>query len=216
MTEAPQILELTPAIIQQQSSTTAANAAQSVEDRPSKANGAEIALEDRPLTPKEQIFVLNYCGNGFNASQAHRDSGYAAKSDASHGVRACIVLQKPNVRKAVLLKRKEMQAILQARTSLDREWVLRNLQEIVETAKQVEAIQSHGKTVVKWQPQAAVRALELIGKEVAGMFIDRTADVSDTVREREQQLELVRKALALVERQRQETEGEKIDQLNKG
>jgi phage terminase small subunit len=155
---------------------------------------------DKPLTPAEQLFVDHYCGNGFNATDAHEAAGFPAKNHNSHKSRGSALCAKINVRKAILLRRREMQVKIQEKTEMDREWVLRELQDVVRVAKQVEAVKSDGKTVVKYQPQAAVRALELIGKEVAGMFVERTADVTDSVREREKQLSLVKRALEILEK----------------
>lgn len=152
---------------------------------------------DKPLSQREQLFVIAYCGNGYNGLEAFKTAGYPAKTDGSRRVRASFLRRQPNIMKAIEKRRAEIQTKLKVSTELDREYVMNNLRDIVETAKLVDAVKCDGKTVSKYQPNAAVRALELIGKEVAGMFVERTADVTDSIREREAQVALIKKAIAL-------------------
>ena len=225
MTEAPQILELTPAIIQQQSSTTAANAAQSPQDCPRQKNPSTID-PDKPLTAKELAFVEHYLGDAIqNGTLATKLAGFRCKSEEAHRTRGSWLLKKPNVAKVINVRRAELQAKMRENTEITREYILERLRTLAEMTMSKKALPIEGskKTIVLYQPQAAARCWELLGKEIAGMFIDRTADVSDSLRDRERQLELVKKAVALVTRPQQETKQEtkeekkeeKVDTLSK-
>lgn len=149
----------------------------------------------KPLSPKEKAFVHHYLNNGYVATKAAKSAGYTARNEDSFRVVASTVFSRKNVSRAIELGKRDVETRLANTSHLNRQWVLDKLAQIVITAMEVKAIKKAGKAIVQYQPQAAVRALELIGKEVAGMFVDRTADVTDQVRERERHLLAIKEKL---------------------
>ncbi len=72
------------------------------------------------LTPKQELFVANYCKNGFNATQAARSAGYSEKTAKQMGTEN---LAKPSIREAIdSYKKKVSDKVL-----CDTEWVVKGL-----------------------------------------------------------------------------------------
>lgn len=86
----------------------------------------------------------------------------------------------------------EERAALARRSQVDADWVIRQLKVVVERCMEYETVTAHGKPVieidgygelrvlVKFNPQGATKALELIGKKI-GMFVEKveTKDTTD-------------------------------------
>jgi len=161
----------------------------------------DIPLEDRQLTPKEWLFIECYLSNGWNKAQAVRDAGYKCKSDESFRSKGYTLAGDPRIKRAIDIRQAELRTSMRARTEVNREYILEKLRTLAEMAMSREVIKVEGKTIALYQPNASVRAWELIGKEVDGMFVDRTADVSDSLRERESQLAILKQAQAIVDRE---------------
>jgi phage terminase small subunit len=151
-----------------------------------------------PLTMKEKTFIENYLTNGYVGSQACKDSGYKCSTDEGFRVKASQLLRKPNVKRVLDIRREEVETKLKANTEITRELVLERLHALAVMTMEKTAIKQEGKTIVLYQPQASARCWELLGKEI-GMFIDRTADVSETLTERTKQLAILKQARAMVE-----------------
>lgn len=111
------------------------------------------------LTPKQKRFCEEYIVD-LNATQAAIRAGYSQKTAA---VIAAENLTKPNISNYVQL----LQGERASKTEISAEWVLKNLKEIADEAKE------------KGEYSPANKSLELIGKHL-GMFtekIDLNADV---------------------------------------
>lgn len=113
--------------------------------------------------PRHEHFA-QALASGKTATQAHAEAGYkkdrrnAARLTTNDGVRARVA---------------ELQSQAAERTVLNRQWVLEGLIEIVERAMQKKAVLHKGKLIAfRFDPAAATRALELLGKEL-GMFAGR-------------------------------------------
>ena len=145
-------------------------------------------MTDRPLTPKQQMFVREYLLD-LNASAAYKRAGYAAKGNSAE-VSASRLLRNVQVAKAV----QEAQAERAQRVNIDSDTVLRNIIEIGQRcmqrspvmvgqgkerkqAKEFVVNPETGEEVLAhvWQfdAQGALRAQELLGKHLK-MFTDKT------------------------------------------
>jgi phage terminase small subunit len=119
------------------------------------AEAAGAAAADRPLSPKQQLFVKEYLVD-LNATGAYRRAGYRAKGSAATAG-AAQILANPRVQAAV----QEAFKARSERTEITADFVLRGLA--------AEATKGAHLDV----PNAArIRALELLGKHL-GMFPDR-------------------------------------------
>lgn len=127
----------------------------------------------RGLTPKQAAFVAEYLVD-LNATQASIRAGYSEKSAARIGVE---LLNKTQVREAVA----RAQAQRAERVEITADYVLSNLQEIVERSMQRAPVldlkgrqiqDSEGRNLWQFDAKSANRSLELLGKHL-GMWRDR-------------------------------------------
>lgn len=137
---------------------------------------------------------------GNSQGSAYIQAGYTAKNGAVARTCASRLLTKANVQGLLNQRRIEMMPSLQAHTEITREYVLKGLKALAELASQPRAIKSEGRTIILWQPNAACRALELLGRECPEpLFIERRADVTEALREREANLALLKKARDIID-----------------
>jgi phage terminase small subunit len=106
-----------------------------------------------------------------NATQAYKRAGYAVKNDNVAAASSQRMLRN------VKIKSKINQAIQKRaeKNSLTADWVLKHLKENLERCMQIEPVVDrfgHETGVFKWEPKAANKSLELIGKHI-GMFVDK-------------------------------------------
>lgn len=117
------------------------------------------------LTPKELRFVDEVLVDG-NATRAAREAGYSKRSAHVTGAR---LLKKAKV--AALIA--ERRAALHTKLELDQEYVRRGLKKVADLSMDLVGTEvKRGKRKVRVQtydPKAATKALELIGKD-QGMF----------------------------------------------
>lgn len=123
------------------------------------------------LTPKQEAFVLAYLKTG-NATEAYR-SAYDVKSMSDENVwsEASKLLKHPKVAPRLA----SIQAKVEERAIISKEWVISRLVENVERAMQAEAVKDAEGTPTgeyRYEGSVANRALELLGKELK-MFVDR-------------------------------------------
>ena len=129
------------------------------------------------LTPKQQRFVEEYLID-LNATQAAIRSGYSEKTARDIG---CENLAKPNIAKAI----EEARNKLSERTEITQDYVLTNIQKVIERCMQHEAVQARdGSPLLVQGPEGdlaclfefketgALKGLELLGKHL-GMFKDK-------------------------------------------
>ena len=120
-----------------------------------------------PLTPKQELFVMEYVVD-LNGKQAAIRAGYSARTAE---VQASRLLSHVKVQAAV----QKAQESLVARVELHQEWVIDRLREIVERSMEaVPVLDNKGEEtgVYIFIGSVANRALELLGKHI-GMFVDR-------------------------------------------
>lgn len=113
------------------------------------------------LTPKQQRFVDEYLVD-LNATQAAIRAGYSAKTAEVQGPRLL-----GNVRIAAAIRKRQEKR--QERTEITQDFVLNGLRLNAEMALGLKPAPSG---VCEWEPAAANRAYELLGKHL-GMFVDR-------------------------------------------
>lgn len=89
------------------------------------------------LTPKQQRFVEEYLID-LNATQAYIRAGYAVKSEDVAAATASKLLRNAKVQEAI----QEAQNKLSERTGITQEYVLSNIQKVVERCMQQEAVQA--------------------------------------------------------------------------
>ena len=129
------------------------------------------------LTPKQQRFVEEYLID-LNATQAAIRSGYSEKTAK---VIAAQNLSKLNIQEAI----QEAQNKLSERTGITQEYVLSNIQKVVERCMQQEAVQARdGSPLLVGGPErdlvclfefketGALKGLELLGRHL-GLFVDK-------------------------------------------
>ena len=117
--------------------------------------------------------VLKNCRNerfaqaiaaGKTIDQSYREAGYAA-----HRGNASTLRSKQSIRARVA----ELQSLAADRVVLNKEFVINGLIEVVKRGMQPKAVFRKGKLVAyRFNPAAAIRALELLGREI-GMFSGR-------------------------------------------
>lgn len=135
------------------------------------------------LTPKQQRFVEEYLID-LNATQAAIRSGYSEKTAKEIGSEN---LTKPNIAKAI----EEAQNKRAERTEITQDYVLSNIQKVIERCMQQEAVQARdGSPLLVQGPEGdlaclfefketgALRGLELLGKHL-GMFKDKIEHSGD-------------------------------------
>lgn len=128
---------------------------------PSAAPSAE-----RPLTPKQRRFCLEYVVD-LNGSAAYRRSGYRAKTDLVSRVEASKLLAKPNIRSEIA----RLQAERDAQGPLSADWVISRLRREAD----------HGSHVLTVPAGPRVKALELLGKVTGVLRDERTVTHAGTV-----------------------------------
>lgn len=111
------------------------------------------------LTDKQQRFVDEYLVD-LNASAAARRAGYSEKT-AGHIAKQLVT--KTSIAQAIAEKMQD----LQQRTEITQEYVLSRLKEIVERTTQHEGAD-------EYDPRAAVKALELLGKHL-GLYTEKVS-----------------------------------------
>lgn len=124
------------------------------------------------MTDKQQAFIREYLID-FNITQAAIRAGYSPKTAYSIGQK---LLKNAEVKQAIdtaMNERKE-------RTELSADYVLKNLQEIVERTMQrqpvmskgVQAVDEQGNNLWCFDAKNAIKALELLGRHL-GIFTDK-------------------------------------------
>lgn len=103
--------------------------------------------EKKKLTAKQEAFCREYCVD-FNATQAAKRAGYSEDTAYSTGWEN---LKKPEITNRIA----ELQKTHNKKIDLNREYVINNIQEIAELAKNDANF------------NAALKALELLGKHLA-------------------------------------------------
>ena len=129
------------------------------------------------LTPKQQRFVEEYLID-LNATQAAIRAGYSAKTAAVIGAENLI---KPYIQKAI----QEAQNKLTERTEITQDYVLTNIQKVIERCMQQEAVLARDGSplliegpegdlvpLFEFKETGALKGLELLGKHL-GMFKDK-------------------------------------------
>lgn len=124
------------------------------------------------LTPKQQRFVEEYLID-LNATQAAIRSGYSEKTARDIG---CENLAKPNIAKAI----EEARNKLSERTEITQDYVLSNIQKVVERCMQISpvdncVIQNEEGDLAQafmFKEQGALKGLELLGRHL-GLFVDK-------------------------------------------
>ena len=129
------------------------------------------------LTPKQQRFVEEYLID-LNATQAAIRSGYSEKTARSIGQR---LLTNVDIQKAT----QEAQNKLSERTGITQEYVLSNIQKVIERCMQQEAVQARDGSpllvegpegdlacLFEFKETGALKGLELLGRHL-GLFVDK-------------------------------------------
>ena len=124
------------------------------------------------LTPKQQRFVEEYLID-LNATQAAIRAGYSEKTAKSVGHEN---LTKPDIVKAI----QEAQNKRAERTEITQDYVLTNIQKVIERCMQVQQVdncltQTEDGELAQafmFKEQGALKGLELLGKHL-GMFKDK-------------------------------------------
>ena len=129
-------------------------------------------MKDLKLTAKQQRFVEEYLID-LNATQAAIRAGYSEKTAEQLGYQ---LLQKTSVLKAI----EEAQAKREERTQITQDYVLTNIQKVIERCMQVQQVdncltQTEDGELAQafmFKEQGALKGLELLGKHL-GMFKDK-------------------------------------------
>lgn len=129
------------------------------------------------LTPKQQRFVEEYLID-LNATQSAIRAGYSEKTASEQGSR---MLGNVKVQEAI----QEAQKKLSERTGITQEYVLSNIQKVIERCMQHEAVQARDGSpllvegpegnlacLFEFKEAGALKGLELLGKHL-GMFKDK-------------------------------------------
>ena len=129
------------------------------------------------LTGKQEAFCIEYVKNGGNASDAYRRAYNAGNmTPVTINRKAFDLINNGKITARVKELTKPIQEKAEKNLGLTREWVLKQLAEVVSMAKAAEPVlNNEGQPMGEYRTNlaAANKALELIGKEVAGMFVDR-------------------------------------------
>lgn len=129
------------------------------------------------LTPKQQRFVEEYLID-LNATQAAIRAGYSKKTAAVIGAENLI---KPNIQKAIEVAQNKRAE----RTEITQDYVLSNIQKVIERCMQQEAVQARDGSpllvqgpdgdlacLFEFKENGALKGLELLGKHL-GLFKDK-------------------------------------------
>ena len=132
------------------------------------------------MTRKQQLFVLEYLRD-FNATRSALEAGYSKKTAYSIGNE---LLKNPEIQQAINTAMKQREQ----RTEITQDYVISNLQTIVERTMQKKPVMAKGEqlqdeegnNVWCFDAKNAIKALELLGKHL-GMFTEKIqADVRAT------------------------------------
>lgn len=133
---------------------------------------------DKPLTPKQEMFVREYLID-LNATQAAIRAGYSKKTANEQGAR---LLANVSVAKV-------LQAAMDARAKkveLDATYILTGIQEVIERCKQAEPVRDRDGTPTgeyQFNAAGALKGYELLGKHLK-LFTDKveqSGNISITV-----------------------------------
>lgn len=127
-----------------------------------------IMIEELPkLTTKQQTFVLRYCINGNNASEAYRYA-YDCKnmSDEAVNVEACKLLKNPKIALWIKYAESNVKQVFQDEIKYSAKECFDEIENLKNIA--LESTDKHGNPNVS----TALRAVELKGK-LAGHFVDK-------------------------------------------
>lgn len=129
------------------------------------------------LTPKQQRFVEEYLID-LNATQAAIRAGYSTRTAKSIGQEN---LTKPDIQKAI----EEAQNKRTERTEVTQDYVISNIQKVIERCMQQEAVQARDGSpllvqgpdgdlacLFEFKETGALKGLELLGKHL-GLFKDK-------------------------------------------
>ena len=124
------------------------------------------------LTPKQQRFVEEYLID-LNATQAAIRAGYSPRTANEQGAQN---LAKLSISEAIA----EAQAKREERTQITQDYVLTNIQKVIERCMQVQQVgncltQTEDGELAQafmFKEQGALKGLELLGKHL-GMFVDQ-------------------------------------------
>ena len=141
----------------------------------------------KPLTHRQERFAWLLGEGGLTQVEAYIQAGFSARSAPKN---AAHLANQPRMAQAIRQNKDDIRSARLEQTGLSRAWVLERLEQIVEQCLSGE----------KFNPAAAIRALELLGKDL-GMFVERR-DVTTRTLDTMSQDELAQYKAALEERKR--------------
>ena len=128
------------------------------------------------LTAKQEAFAIEYVRNGRNGSDAYRISYKNKTTDKQVWEEASKLLANPKVRQRIEELAAPIAAKAEKNLGMTREWVLEQLRKVAAMGMAAEPVRdSEGNPIGEYKSNLAAsnKALELIGKEIAAMFVDR-------------------------------------------
>lgn len=112
-------------------------------------------LDEHRMTPKQAAFCRHFKSNGGKVFEAYKSAGYSVNSETTARTEASRLMKHP----AIIAELARYDQVLDKEHELNKEYVVQKLIKIVEDTQDS-------------SPTAALRGLELLGKEL-GMFKDR-------------------------------------------
>lgn len=128
------------------------------------------------LTAKQEAFAVEYVRNGRNGSDAYRKAYQNKTTDKQVWEEASKLLANPKVAQRVAELTAPIAAKVEKNLGMTREWVLEQLRKVAAMGMAAEPVlNADGQPVGEYKTNLAAsnKALELIGKEIAAMFVDR-------------------------------------------
>lgn len=129
------------------------------------------------LTAKQEAFAVEFVRNGRNGSDAYRSAfGQGKMSDKTIWEKASRMLAEGKVRARIDELTAPIAAKVEKNLGMTREWVLEQLRQVAAMGMAAEPVlNADGQPVGEYKTNLAAsnKALELIGKEIAAMFVDR-------------------------------------------
>lgn len=113
----------------------------------------------KPLTHRQERFAWLLGEGGMTQVEAYIQAGFSARSAPKN---AAHLANQPHMAQAIRQNKDSIRSARLEQTGLSRAWVLERLEQIVGQCLSGE----------KFNPAAAIRALELLGKDL-GMFVER-------------------------------------------